>query len=165
MAGIAAANMCGKKLLGFSLLEVMVALFLQAFGMLGMTAMQIKALKSTHAALIDSRVQFLLADMAERIHGNGHSTYQLGFADTTPLATKNCISAMCSSVELALWDVEQWRSAIENPEYLPDGESEIAFDATAGHYSISIRYGWNQLGELDLIGQKRVVTLHVSAGR
>src|SRR5688500_13524251 len=159
MAGMQANKIPRNKLRGFSLLEVLIALFIQAFGLLGMTAMQIKALKSTHAALIDSQVQFLLADMAERIRGNNNPAYEITFADATPAMNKDCTALVCNSDDLAAWDVAQWRSRIEDVAYLPEGESQIIFHNVTGTFDISIRYTWSQLGEVELLGEKRTVSL------
>jgi type IV pilus assembly protein PilV len=159
MARMLAGKIPGNNLRGFSLVEVLVALFIQAFGLLGMTALQIKALKSTHAALIDSQVQFLLADMAERIRGNNNPAYEIAFAASTPAVGKDCAALVCSSTELALWDVKEWRSRIEDSTYLPDGESEIIFDTLTDTFDISIRYTWSQVGEAELLGEKRTVSL------
>ena len=158
------AGMPGKKLFvanlrGFMLLEVLVALFLQAFGMLGMTALQIKTLKSTHAALIDSQVQFLLADIAERIRGNPGAGYAIAFMDETTAAIKDCEADLCSGNELATWDLNQWRSKIENSAYLPEGEGQVSFNNLTRTYDISIRYTWSQLAAVELIGSKRTVSL------
>jgi type IV pilus assembly protein PilV len=159
MAGMLAKKISVAKPRGFSLLEVLIALFLQAFGMLGMTALQIKTLKSTHAALIDSQVQFLLADIAERIRGNPGTGYTIAFMDDTPAAIKDCGVDLCSGSELASWDINQWRSKIENAEYLPEGEGQISFNNLTRTYDISIRYTWSQLAAVELIGTKRSVSL------
>jgi type IV pilus assembly protein PilV len=159
MARMLARKISIVNLHGFSLLEVLVALFLQAFGMLGMTALQIKALKSTHAALIDSQVQFLLADIAERIRSNSGAGYSIAFMDDTPAALKDCGVDPCSSNELASWDISQWRKKIENADYLPEGEGQIGLNNLTRTYDISIRYTWSQLAAAELIGTKRTVSL------
>ena len=163
MAGILAKKISANKSRGFSLLEVLVALFIQAFGMLGMTALQIKALKSTHAALIDSQVQLLLADMAERVRGNPKVSYAINFVDAAPAPGKDCAVVTCGNADLAAWDIAQWRSKIANTSYLPEGESQVTFHNLNQTYDISIRYTWSQLGELALIGEKRTVSITTSA--
>jgi type IV pilus assembly protein PilV len=163
MAGIAAAAICSKKIGGFSLIEVLVALFLQAFGMLGITAMQIRSLKSTHAALIDSRVHFLLSDMAERINGNSHSRYEISFTTQTIPSGKNCAAVVCGTEDMVAWDIGQWRLAVENSTYLPRAESQIVFNDVTATYEISIRYEWSELDQPALIDQKRTVSLTASA--
>ncbi len=163
MAGILARKIFRNNLGGFSLIEVLVALFIQAFGMLGMTALQLKALKSTQAALIDSQVQFLLADMAERIRGNNNPAYEIAFTQHAPAISTDCAAVICSSDDLVAWDINQWRSRIENTAYLPEGESQIIFDNLTHTYDISIRYKWSRLGELDLLGEKRTVVITTSA--
>lgn len=163
MSGKLVKNKSVANLRGFSLIEVLVALFLQAFGMLGMTALQIKALKATHAALLDSQVQFLLSDMAERIRGNPGSIYAIAFTDGTPAAVHDCTVVVCSSGELVSWDLWQWRTRIENTASLPEGEGQISFNALTHTYEISIRYTWSQMAAVELIGNKRTVSLVTSA--
>jgi type IV pilus modification protein PilV len=159
MAGMLTPKISVTKSRGFSLVEVLVALFLQAFGMLGMTALQIKALKSTQAALIDSQVQFLLVDMAERLRSNPGAAYVISFMDDTPVAINDCEVVICSSSELVLWDISQWRSKIEDAAYLPEGEGQISFNNLTQIYDISIRYTWSQMGVVELIGTKRTASL------
>lgn len=159
MAEIPAATIAAVKLRGFSLVEVLVALFLQAFGMLGMTALQIKALKVSHAALTDSHAQFLLADMAERVRGNPDAAYAIAFMDDIPAAGKNCEVVVCSSSDLASWDIRQWRTRIEDAAYLPEGEGQITFDNLARAYDIAIRYSWGHVVPAELFGNKRTVSL------
>ena len=163
MARMLPTKILRNTLCGFSLVEVLVALFIQAFGMLGMTALQLKALKSTQAALIDSHVQLLLADMAERIRGNNNPGYAITFTDAAPAASKDCTATICSSGELAIWDVAQWRADVENAAYLPEGESQVIVNNLTHTYDISIRYTWSQLGGTDLLGEKRTVSLITSA--
>ena len=154
MAGMLARKISIAGLQGFSLVEVLVALFLQAFGMLGITALQVKALKSTQATLIDSQVQYLLAEMAERIRANPAAVYDITFTDETPPAFKDCNVSLCSDSELARWDVEQWRNKIEDTNYLPEGESQVVFDSATQRYDIAIHYTWGATAA------QRVATRH-----
>lgn len=144
---------------GFSLVEVLVALFLQAFGLLGITALQIKALKVTHAALLDSQVQYLLTDMAERIRSNPAASYEIAFMEDAPSAPRACELVICSNSELAQWDLKQWRSKIEDADYLPEGEGQIVFNSSARAYDIAIRYTWSGTAAAELIGTKRTVAM------
>lgn len=162
MARMLANNTLAANLCGFSLVEVLVALFLQAFGMLGMTALQIKALKSTQAALIDSQAQYLLTDMAERIRANPAGTYGIAFMDGTPSALKQCELVICSNSELVAWDTRQWRQKIEDADYLPEGEGQVTFNSLTRTYDIAIRYTWSRMATAELIGTKRTVSIAVS---
>ena len=126
---------------GVTLIEVMVSLLILAIGLLGMTALQNEALKFNQAASVDSQAQYLVTDMAERIRSNeGNNTYVINFTETTPVPTVNCGVNICSSNELAQWDLSQWRAKVENDAAMPNGESQITLDPLARTFVISIRY-------------------------
>jgi type IV pilus assembly protein PilV len=145
---------------GFTLIEVMISLLILAFGMLGMTALQNEALKFNHAAFIDSQAQFLLTDMAERIRANrGNSAYQILFTQPTPSVITNCATGPCSPNDIAVYDINQWRSKVTNTAILPNGESNITYDTTTKIFTISIRYDWSNLGGVDVTGGKRTISI------
>lgn len=145
---------------GFTLIEVMVSLLILAIGLLGMTALQNEALKFNHAASVDSQAQYLVTDMAERIRSNrGNNNYVINFIEATPTPTVNCAINTCTSNELAVWDISQWRAKIETVATMPNGESEITLDIPNRTFVISIRYDWSQLGGVDITDGKRTVTV------
>jgi hypothetical protein len=45
---------------------------------------------------------------------------------------------------------------------MPEGESQIIFHNLNDTFDISIRYTWSQLGEVELLGEKRTVSLTTS---
>jgi len=142
---------------GFSLIEVLISLSILAAGLLGMTALQNEALQFNQAAFTDSQAQFLINDMVERIRSNrGNNTYAIGFTETKPTASVNCAATTCTSSQMAIWDIAQWRAMVEATvaddgiTYLPSGESQILFNTTTQAYIISVRYDWSQLGESEL---------------
>jgi type IV pilus assembly protein PilV len=145
---------------GFTLIEVMISLLILAFGMLGMTALQNEALKFNHTAFIDSQAQFLLNDMVERIRANhGNSTYQILFIQPTPTVVTNCEIASCTADQIAIYDINKWRSKVTNADILPNGESSITYDGLAKVFTIAIRYDWKNLGGVDITDGKRTVSI------
>lgn len=152
---------------GFSLIEVLISLSILAAGLLGMTALQNEALQFNQAAFTDSQAQFLVNDMVERIRANrGNNTYAIGFIETTPTASVNCAATTCTSNEMAVWDIAQWRGMVEATvaddgiTYLPSGESQILFNTNTQAYIISVRYDWSQLGEPELNNNgKRTISI------
>src|SRR5690606_8375471 len=128
--------------------------------LLGMTGMQNEALKYNHAAFLDSQAQFLLADMVERIRANPTSTtYGIAFVEDETVPTVNCTTTTCTSAQMSLWDISEWRAMVEDAAYLPEGESAIVFDPLTNIYTISIRYEWSHLGDEDITGGSRTVTI------
>lgn len=152
---------------GFSLIEVLISLSILAAGLLGMTALQNEALQFNQAAFTDSQAQFLINDMVERIRSNwSNNTYAIGFTEATPTPSVDCSTAECTSNEMAIWDIAQWRGMVEatfaddGVSYLPGGESQILFNNTTQTYIISVRYDWSQLGEAELNNDgKRTITV------
>lgn len=145
------------KVQGFSLIEVLISLSILAAGLLGMTALQNEALQFNQAAFTDSQAQFLINDMVERIRANsGSNLYAINYTEDTPTASVDCATETCTSAEMAVWDLAQWRGMIESTfaddgvTYLPGGESQILFNNTNQTYIISVRYDWSQLGEEEL---------------
>ena len=147
---------------GFTLLEVMICLFILAGGILGMTAMQTEGLKYNQSAFTDSQAIFLLNDMAERIRSNrGNDAYVLDFTETPPTQSVDCgaANAACTSNQMVVWDLNQWRTKVEDTHYLPQGQSRILYDNPTHIFTISIRYDASRLGGMDITNGQRTVTI------
>lgn len=145
---------------GFTLIEVMVSLFILAGGLLGMAALQNEVLKYNHAAFIDTQAQYLMNDMAERIRANrGNDAYVIAYAETPPTQSVDCATTTCSSNEMAIWDLNQWRSKVESSDYLPEGQSQIVYEVLTRTFVISIRYDWTQMGGVDISDGQRTVSI------
>ena len=146
---------------GFSLIEVLISLVILAVGLLGMTALQNEALKYNHAAFTESQALFLIADMTERIRANRESNnYTIELtqpAPTEPVA--KCNATPCTSTQMAAWDIYEWRAMVEDPAYLPNGNSAISFDTLENEYTITVSYEWTQLGGLDIADGIRSVSV------
>lgn len=148
----------GSQTAGFTLIEVLVSLFILALGLLGMTALQTESLKYNYAAFTDSQAQFLLSDMAERIRANsGNNTYLMTYTEVIAPVTVDCALTTCNGNQMALWDMTQWRNTVALT--LPQGETQILFNTLNRIYVISVRYDWSQLGDPDGTGEKRTVTI------
>jgi type IV pilus assembly protein PilV len=122
--------------LGFSVVEVMVALFVITVGLLGVAKMQALALASTTSADERSMASFEAASLADLMHANraywsatppvtiqvsisnGTVSYNSTSPSGFPAATVNCTpaadggTAPCNPATLAEYDVEQWAAAV-----------------------------------------------------
>lgn len=56
---------------GFSLLEVLITLFIMAVGLLSLAALQIQGLRAAHGALLRTQAVALTTEMAERLRSDG----------------------------------------------------------------------------------------------
>ncbi|OUY06552.1 type IV pilus modification protein PilV [Acinetobacter populi] len=107
-----------KKQLGVGLVEVLVALIILAIGVLGYTALQLRAVDATSEALTKSQATLILRGLTESMRANalGQSSYPtavasyVGFNKNTT-AKKNCFSAACTPAEMANYDAFSAASA------------------------------------------------------
>jgi len=81
------------KQAGVSLIEVMIAVFISAVGLLGAAAMQLNALKYTDSALKTSQASFIAYDILERMRANASpatlSQYDLPSVSEAPAHANN----------------------------------------------------------------------------
>lgn len=112
---------------GSSLVEVMVALFVLAIGLLGILAMQSKSMQFNQSAHVYSQAVYLANDIAERIRMNPTqaSTYAATYDGVYAAPSNPCTAAGgCNSAGLAAWDKATWNNLLGS--VLPAGNAQIA---------------------------------------
>ena len=154
---------------GFTLIEVLVALLVLSFGMLGLIGMQAFALKSNREAKFYSEGTNLAQELAEMMRGNNlvaiqtealnnpylSNTLNTGTVTSTCLAVGN---ACATTKEVASAQMIEWRTRVRNA--LPGARLEICFDsepysdaglpqwactpsAAGGNEVIVLKLGWS----------------------
>ncbi|WP_178117845.1 type IV pilus modification protein PilV [Pseudomonas sp. R5(2019)] len=76
--------MQGARQRGGTLIEVLVAMFILAIGLLGAAAIQLNALKYTDSSLMSSQATFIAYDMMDRIRANPDVDYSLTGLSAAP---------------------------------------------------------------------------------
>lgn len=106
---------------GFTLLEVMVAVFVLAIGLLGMAHLQITSLKHNQSAEFRTQAALLSADMLDRMRANREAAqngnYAIAIGDNPPNNTNTIADA----------DIVEWLNNLS--QSLPNGTGEIACGA------------------------------------
>ena len=100
---------------GVGMIEVLVALILLAIGVLGFTALQLRAVEATDEAMLKIEAMNIARDLAERIRANrdGFSTYETNLTATTPSSTAtSCVQTTTTipcttAAEMANYDTAQ----------------------------------------------------------
>lgn len=73
---------------GVTLIEVMIAVFISAIGVLGAAALQLNALKYTNSAVYTSQASFIAYDILDRIRASADpdsvDDYELDSTDSPP---------------------------------------------------------------------------------
>jgi len=133
---------------GSSLLEVMIAVFVLAVGLLGIAGLQVTAVKNNHTASLRSQSTQLAYDLADRMRANMPATISGNYISTAaPAATYNCFddftgtatSGVCAPSEMALADLDWVFSLATNTlpfvsaaiSCTPSGGTAVAADTGA----------------------------------
>ena len=114
---------------GFSLVEVMVAVFVLAIGLLGLAGLQVASLKSNHSAQLRTEAVIHVYDIIDRMRVNKvvakAGGYDIALATASPVST--------SVVDT---DRVAWKAAIAAS--LPDGDGAIV--TATGVTTITIQW-------------------------
>jgi type IV pilus assembly protein PilV len=136
---------------GFSLVEVMVALVIVAFGLLGLAKMESLALSSTGIAGARSLAAIEASSMAATMHANRAYWATVAPAVTTVNAasvaptTVICTTAgACNAQQMALYDLQQWAVALK--AVLPNFLGTITCTTTTPPVNCTITVQWAEAG-------------------
>ena len=119
---------------GFTLLEVLIAIVVVAFGLLGLAGLQVFALKNNQSASLRVTATNLTTDIIDRMKANYigviNNNYNQPLTSAyqgTPVS--NCTSATgCLPAELATTDLIQWQQRVAAT--LPGGIGIVCLDQT-----------------------------------
>ncbi len=138
---------------GFSLIEVMVALIICAFGLLGLAKMESLALSSTSVAGSRSVVAIEASSMAAAMHAN-RAYWATAIApavttvSTASLAATNPVcttaGACTTATQMANYDVQQWAVALNS--VLPNFFGTITCTTSGPPISCTITIKWAEAG-------------------
>lgn len=129
---------------GLSMIEVLVALAIVAFGMLGLLGLQARALSVQKDAFHRRQAAELVAQLAERLRANHLAflagRYALSFDASTdaPSSVPAC-AAPCTSAQVAARDLDEWR--IELRRRIPGAAAYLQWDA-ASRSGIAVSVAW-----------------------
>ena len=102
---------------GFTLIEVLVAAFVLAVGLLGLAGLQAKSLQFNHSAYQRSQANIIAYDIIDRMRANlseaRDGSYDIAKDDGPPTAT-NCQAsgATCSTATMVDFDLAQWKCSL-----------------------------------------------------
>lgn len=115
---------------GFTLVEVMITVFVVAVGLLAAAALQAVAKKAAFDAMQRTTASVLAQDILERIRSNAAqaNAYATQGAELTEaLSATDCAAAVCTDAQLVGYDLSQWQRGLEGAaEQISDGEGSTA---------------------------------------
>ena len=121
-----------NRQVGFSMLEVMIALVLIAFTLLGQAGLQASALKLNKSADLRIQAVILADEIAERIEANKTvaltGAYAASLSTSPSTASADCLAANCSATNLASYDLSIWQNRVATT--LPGASWQITHAGT-----------------------------------
>ena len=159
---------------GFSLIEVLVAIIVLSIGMLGAVGMQSTALKMNKESRNQAAAVVFARELGERMRGNHTVAIQTTAADnpylfdttlsgTSSVATfsVNCFTTGCPILkDAAIWDVADWQARVQTT--LPTPRVKVCFDQNP--YDSAGNARWNCTNDGDLSVLKMGWTSSSTAG-
>ncbi|WP_299771486.1 type IV pilus modification protein PilV [uncultured Pseudoteredinibacter sp.] len=126
-----------KRQTGTTMIEVMVALFLLAVGLLGTLALQNSSQRSNQSAMFSSSAIVLARDMANRINANNNvfSAADDNLYDNIDTESHSGSATVCSvdcdQATIKTMDAGQWAEEIKSR--LPSGRGTVEIDDNGVH--------------------------------
>ena len=138
---------------GFSLVEVLVSMFIIAIGLLGMAKMQALAIIDTSIARTRSLAAIEAASLASAMHANkaywaiGAAPASFTVAGTTVSdsglngQTTKCDTTTCTAVQMAGFDIKAWGANLQTQ--FPTGAGAVTCTATVP-VTCTIQISWTE---------------------
>ncbi|MGH8551522.1 MAG: type IV pilus modification protein PilV [Methylococcales bacterium] len=124
---------CNATGRGFTLVEVLVAVFVLALGLLGLSGLQVASLQNNHSAYLRSQATLLAYDMADRMRANATALAALAYDQPAATMNANCTTVTgCTPAQMALHDMYEWSAAASQTSVanvLPNGAGMVCLDS------------------------------------
>jgi len=106
-----------RRVRGFSMIELLVAVLVMGVGVLGVTALQMMSLQNNRSALVRAEAVQLAYDMMDRIRANpegavpGQAYDGVDIGDAPPAAA-DCVANNCTQAQMILFDQAVWKCSL-----------------------------------------------------
>jgi len=133
-----------KRVSGFTLVEVLIALIIMSVGMLGIAGLYVHSLQAGSTSLFRHHAVTLAGDIADRIRANPRA----GPAYALAGANNNCVDGGvdCTRGEMAANDIFLWDQ--QAAATLPNGAIAVVFNNGVAPPTYQITITWTQPGEV-----------------
>lgn len=127
---------------GASLLEVMIALFILAVGLLGYVGLITSGLTINQRAYTLTQAMFFAEDFVDRARANRDvvSDYKIILGEP-PTTTADCNSNPCTEDQMASWDKAEWWAQLDNTLF--NADAEVAIDTGSGKTEMTITISYS----------------------
>jgi len=130
---------------GVAMIEVMIAIIVVSFGLLGVAGLQLAGLKNSQTAYLRSTATSQAYDMADRMRANleGVRAGKYDAISSVIPTAPSCSSPFsatggCSSSEMATYDAYVWLT--NNGALLPGGSGKVEIVPNSNRFNISVTW-------------------------
>jgi type IV pilus assembly protein PilV len=134
----------GRRVAGFTLIEVLIALIIMSVGMLGIAGLYVHSMQAGRTSVLRHNAVTLAGDIADRIRANPRA----GAAYALAGANNNCVNGGidCTIGEMAANDVFLWDQ--QAAATLPNGQVNVVFNNGVVPPEYTITVTWTEPGEV-----------------
>lgn len=136
---------------GFTLIEILVTLFILAIGLLGLAGLLFEGMRNNQGAYLRTQASILAYDMADRMRANSteaqggsYGGFSTATIQSTTLPACTGQTAGCTPSDQITVDQVEWTQQVQGTggdmAMLPGGVGTIAYDATSGIYTVTIQW-------------------------
>ena len=131
------------------MLEVLVAIVVLAFGLLGLAGLQADGLRNNTSAYLRSQATLMAYDMMDRMRANMQGVESGDYdnlLDTTPV-DPDCASPEaggCSVAQMSQYDAYEWSQNLST--YLPSGQGRVIGNGSGSIFSITVMWDDRRTG-------------------
>ena len=132
-----------KRVGGFTLVEVLIALIILSVGMLGIAGLYVHSMQAGRTSIFRHHAVTLAGDVADRIRANPRAGADYSQAG----ANNNCVNGGidCTPAQMAGNDIDLWEQQAEDT--LPNGTVTVDFDNGVLPPTYQITVAWDEPGE------------------
>ncbi len=132
-----------KRVGGFTLVEVLIALIILSVGMLGIAGLYVHSMQAGRTSIFRHHAVTLAGDVADRIRANPRAAIAYSLAGTN----NNCVNGGvdCSPAQMAANDIFLWDQQADGT--LPNGTVTVVFDNAVLPPTYEITVAWDEPGE------------------
>ncbi len=132
-----------KRVGGFTLVEVLIALIILSVGMLGIAGLYVHSMQAGRTSLFRHHAVTLAGDVADRIRANQRDAIAYSQAG----GNNNCVNGgvNCTPVQMAANDIDLWDQ--QAADTLPNGTVTVVFDNGVLPPTYQITVAWTEPGE------------------